>query len=121
MVHLMYLPLLKDLTRVHRYRKYVEQQSLKQKPWVGFKWLQYENYVNNLPREVLQYKKIWNRVRLQFRLVQDLPQPPQNLDALHRIQTGQPDMQSGLNIGVIRGIKSNKVLKSNIQSTHNNI
>ncbi|KAF1862982.1 hypothetical protein Lal_00018826 [Lupinus albus] len=65
-----------------------------------FKWLPYENYVNNLSREVLQDKKIWSacttlicffvvewhqtdRVRLQFRFVQDLPQPPQNLDALH--------------------------------------
>ncbi|KAF1864652.1 hypothetical protein Lal_00039289 [Lupinus albus] len=50
-----------------------------------FKWLPYENYVNNLPHEVLQDKNIWNRVRLQFKLLQDLPQPPQNLDALHRV------------------------------------
>ncbi|KAF1892023.1 hypothetical protein Lal_00036375 [Lupinus albus] len=40
-----------------------------------FKWLPYENYVNNLP----------HRVRLQFKLLQDLSQPPQNLDALHRV------------------------------------
>ncbi|KAF1892055.1 hypothetical protein Lal_00036409 [Lupinus albus] len=26
-----------------------------------------------------------DQVRLQFRLLQDLPQPPQNLDALHRV------------------------------------
>ncbi|KAF1872013.1 hypothetical protein Lal_00012233, partial [Lupinus albus] len=67
-----------------------------------FKWLPYENYVDNLPREVLQDKNIWSactslicfsivewnhtdRVRLQFKLLQDLPQPPQNLDALHRV------------------------------------
>ncbi|KAF1888726.1 hypothetical protein Lal_00036767 [Lupinus albus] len=67
-----------------------------------FKWLPYETYNNNLPREVQQDKKVWSacttlicfsivewhqtdRVRLQFGLVQDLPQPPKNLDALHRI------------------------------------
>ncbi|KAF1884599.1 hypothetical protein Lal_00028480 [Lupinus albus] len=67
-----------------------------------FQWLPYENYVDNLPREVLEDKNIWSactalicfsivewhqtdRVRLQFKLLQDLPQPPQNLDALHRV------------------------------------
>ncbi|KAF1896977.1 hypothetical protein Lal_00034678 [Lupinus albus] len=62
-----------------------------------FQWLPYENYVDILPREVLEDKNIWSactalicfsitdRVRLQFKLLQDLPQPPQNLDALHRV------------------------------------
>ncbi|KAF1892329.1 hypothetical protein Lal_00010794 [Lupinus albus] len=40
-----------------------------------FKWLPYETYINNLE----------HRVKLQFRLVQDLPQPPMNLDALHKV------------------------------------
>ncbi|KAF1894738.1 hypothetical protein Lal_00021031 [Lupinus albus] len=61
-----------------------------------------DNYVDNLPREVLEDKNIWSactalicfsivewhqtdRVRLQFKLLQDLPQPPHNLDALHRV------------------------------------
>ncbi|KAF1864301.1 hypothetical protein Lal_00029459 [Lupinus albus] len=55
-----------------------------------FQWLPYENYVDNLPREVLEDKNIWSactalicfsivewhqtdRVRLQFKLLQDLP------------------------------------------------
>ncbi|KAF1870549.1 hypothetical protein Lal_00025703 [Lupinus albus] len=67
-----------------------------------FKWLPYETYNNNLSREVQQDKKVWStcttlicfsivewhhtsRVRLQFGFVQDLPQSPKNLDALHRV------------------------------------
>ncbi|KAF1871040.1 hypothetical protein Lal_00020774 [Lupinus albus] len=42
-----------------------------------FKWLSYETYINNLEREFRQDKR--------FGLVQDLPQPPMNLDALHRV------------------------------------
>ncbi|KAF1877198.1 hypothetical protein Lal_00015860 [Lupinus albus] len=164
-VHLMYLPLLRDLTRVHRYswgsaclanlyREMCRATKPNAKAMCGcltllqswawyrlpflapivdrlptypfasrnlnyrriphgdltvyrsrldrmdvndFKWLPYENYVDNLPREVLEDKNIWSacttlicfsitdRVRLQFRLLQDLPQPPHNLDALHRV------------------------------------
>ncbi|KAF1866526.1 hypothetical protein Lal_00017909, partial [Lupinus albus] len=143
-VHLMYLPLLRDLTRVHRYSwgsaclaNLYREMCRATKPnakamgecltllqWGqrnlsyrgiprgdltayrsrldrmdvnDFQWLPYENYVDNLPREVLEDKNIWSactalicfsitdRVRLQFKLLQDLPQPPQNLDALHRV------------------------------------
>ncbi|KAF1864705.1 hypothetical protein Lal_00032025 [Lupinus albus] len=41
-----------------------------------FKWLPYETYNNNHPRQVQQDKKVW---------IQDSPQPPKNLDALHRV------------------------------------
>ncbi|KAF1862080.1 hypothetical protein Lal_00026597 [Lupinus albus] len=61
-----------------------------------------DTYINNLQREVRQDKNVWSactalicfsiiewhqtdRVRLQFGFVQDLPQPPMNLDALHRV------------------------------------
>ncbi|KAF1884630.1 hypothetical protein Lal_00028511 [Lupinus albus] len=139
----MYLPLLRDLTRVHRYswgsaclanlyREMCRATKPNAKAMGGwgqrnlsyrgiprgdltayrsrldrmdvndFQWLPYENYVDNLPREVLEDKNIWSacttlicfsivewhqtdRVRLQFKLLQDLPQPPQNLDALHRV------------------------------------
>ncbi|KAF1892705.1 hypothetical protein Lal_00042594 [Lupinus albus] len=67
-----------------------------------FKWMPYETYINNLQHEVRQDKKVWSactslicfsiierhqidRVRLQFGFVQDLPQSPMNLDALHRV------------------------------------
>ncbi|KAF1893533.1 hypothetical protein Lal_00002022 [Lupinus albus] len=67
-----------------------------------FKWLPYETYINNLERQIRQDKRVWSactalicfsiiewhqtdRVKLQFGLVQDLPQPPMNLDALHRV------------------------------------
>ncbi|KAF1866372.1 hypothetical protein Lal_00024382 [Lupinus albus] len=75
-----------------------------------FQWLPYENYVDNLPREVLEDKNIWSactalicfsivewhqtdRVRLQFKLLQDLPQPPQNLDALHRVDKREAQLR----------------------------
>ncbi|KAF1879950.1 hypothetical protein Lal_00022858 [Lupinus albus] len=142
MVHLMYLPLLRDLTRVHRYSwgsaclaNLYREMCRATKPnakamggcltllqswaWWGqrnlnyrgipredltgyrsrldrmdFKWLPYENYVDNLSHEsactTLIYFSIveWlqtDRVRLQFKLQQDLAQPPQNLDALHKV------------------------------------
>ncbi|KAF1888451.1 hypothetical protein Lal_00011222 [Lupinus albus] len=67
-----------------------------------FKWLPYQTYINNLPRQVQQDKRVWSactalicfsivewhqtdRVRLQFGLVQDIPQEPKNLDAIHRV------------------------------------
>ncbi|KAF1877934.1 hypothetical protein Lal_00038244 [Lupinus albus] len=165
-VHLLYLPLLRDLTRVHRYswglaclanlyREMCRETKPNAKAMVldmvsptflapivdrlptypfasrwgqrnlnyrgiprgdltgyrsrldrmdvnDFQWLSHENYADNLPREVLEDKNIWSacttlicfsivewhqtdRVRLQFRLLQDLPQPPHNLDALHRV------------------------------------
>ncbi|KAF1884549.1 hypothetical protein Lal_00028428, partial [Lupinus albus] len=137
-VHLMYLHLFRDLSRVHRYRwssvclanlyremcratkpnakamdgfdglptypfakRWGQTQLIFQGVPRGdlmsyrsrldhmeisdFKWLTYETYNNNLPCEVQQDKKVWNRVRLQFGLIQDLPKPPKNLDALHRV------------------------------------
>ncbi|KAF1869304.1 hypothetical protein Lal_00018396 [Lupinus albus] len=50
-----------------------------------FKWLPYETYINNLPRGVQRDKMVWNRVRLQFGLAQDIPQHPNNLDALYKV------------------------------------
>ncbi|KAF1877660.1 hypothetical protein Lal_00040378 [Lupinus albus] len=50
-----------------------------------FKWLLYQTYINNLLCQVQQDKRVWNRVRLQFGLVQDIPQGPKNLDVIHRV------------------------------------
>ncbi|KAF1863939.1 hypothetical protein Lal_00031073 [Lupinus albus] len=51
-----------------------------------FKWLPYENYVNNLPREVLQDKNIWSACTalICFSIV-EWHQTDRNLDALHRV------------------------------------
>ncbi|KAF1867345.1 hypothetical protein Lal_00049774, partial [Lupinus albus] len=50
-----------------------------------FKWLPYETYINNLSHEVQRNKRVWNRVRLQFGLFQDIPQQLNNLDVIHRV------------------------------------
>ncbi|KAF1894975.1 hypothetical protein Lal_00022470, partial [Lupinus albus] len=120
-VHLMYLHLLRDLSRVNRYswgsaclanlyRELCRATKPNAKAMGGwgqtqlifqgvprgdltgyrsrldhmevsdFKWLPYQTYINNLSQ--------WHqtdRVRLQFGLVQDIPQEPKNLDAIHRV------------------------------------
>ncbi|KAF1863241.1 hypothetical protein Lal_00014704 [Lupinus albus] len=90
-------PLLNELLKVTGYRSRLDHMDIN-----DFKLLPYEIYNNNLPHEVQQDKKVWSackalicfsivewhqtdRVRLQFGFVQDLPQPPKNLDALHKV------------------------------------
>ncbi|KAF1869830.1 hypothetical protein Lal_00017407 [Lupinus albus] len=80
-----------------------------------FKWLPYETYINNLPREVQQDKQIChNHQRILMPFIE-------LTNWVIKTQTGQPNMHSGLNIGVITRIKSYKYLKFNILFTHHNI
>ncbi|KAF1868311.1 hypothetical protein Lal_00008117 [Lupinus albus] len=58
-----------------------------------FKWLPYETYNNNLPRQVQHDKKVWSACTtlICFSIVEwhqtdrEVPESPQNIDVLHRV------------------------------------
>ncbi|KAF1862276.1 hypothetical protein Lal_00026802, partial [Lupinus albus] len=124
-IHLMYLHLLRDLSRVHRYSwgstclaNLYRELCRATKPnakamggclmllqsWAWYRlpflaprmdglptypfakrWGQTQLIFQGVPRGDLTKLYQTDRVRLQFGLVQDIPQEPKNLDALHRV------------------------------------